>query len=119
MAHLMLRNVRPFGGDAVDILVAGDAIAAIGRDLAAPEDAAVEDGGGALLLPGLVEGHTHLDKSLWGGPWHRNEVGPTRLDRIENERAWRARSGHDPAAASLALAQAFLANRTTRIRTHA
>ena len=119
MAHLMLRNVRPFGGDAVDILVAGDAIAAVGRDLAAPEDAAVEDGGGALLLPGLVEGHTHLDKSLWGGPWHRNEVGPTRLDRIENERAWRARSGHDPAAASLALAQAFLANGTTRIRTHA
>ncbi|HET7881012.1 MAG TPA: amidohydrolase family protein [Acetobacteraceae bacterium] len=119
MAHLMLRNVRPFGGDAVDILVAGHAIAAVGPDLAAPEDTAVEDGGGALLLPGLVEGHTHLDKSLWGGPWHRNEVGPTRLDRIENERAWRARSGHDPAAASLALAQAFLANGTTRIRTHA
>jgi cytosine/adenosine deaminase-related metal-dependent hydrolase len=119
MSQLMLRNVRPFGHGAIDVSVAGDAISAIGRDLPLPAGTTVADGAGALLLPGLIEGHTHLDKSLWGGPWHRNEVGPSRLDRIENERAWRARSGHDPAAASLALARDFLANGTTRIRTHA
>jgi cytosine/adenosine deaminase-related metal-dependent hydrolase len=119
LSQLMLRNVRPFGHGAIDVSVAGDTISAIGRDLPLPAGATVADGAGALLLPGLIEGHTHLDKSLWGGPWHRNEVGPSRLDRIENERAWRARSGHDPAAASLALARDFLANGTTRIRTHA
>ncbi len=86
----MLRNVRPFGHGAIDVSVAGDTISAIGRDLPLPAGATVADGAGALLLPGLIEGHTHLDKTLWGGPWHRNEVGPSRLDRIENERAWRA-----------------------------
>src|SRR5262249_45766424 len=47
------------------------------------------------------------------------DVGPTRLDRIENERAWRAASGHDAATRSLALARGFLANGTTRLRSHA
>ncbi len=34
------------------------------------------DCGGRILIPGLVEAHTHLDKSLLGLPWYRNEVGP-------------------------------------------
>ena len=50
----------------------------------------LEDGAGALLLPGFVEGHTHLDKTNWGMRWYRNEVGPKLTDRIENERRWRA-----------------------------
>jgi cytosine/adenosine deaminase-related metal-dependent hydrolase len=118
-ADLLIRNVRPLGGMAVDVLVRDGRIAAIGSDIAVAQTAAIEDGGNALLLPGLIEGHTHLDKTVWGGAWYRNAVGPTRLDRIENERAWRGASGHDAAARSLALARAFLANGTTRIRTHA
>ena len=46
------------------------------------------------------------------------QVGPRLVDRIENERHYRATSGHDAGAASLALARAFLAAGTTRIRTH-
>lgn len=115
----MIRNVRPFGAAAVDVLVRDGSIAAIGQSVGAAPDAAIEDGGNALLLPGLIEGHTHLDKTLWGGPWHRNEGGPTRLDRIDNERAWRAASAHDAAARSLVLARDFLANGTTRMRSHA
>ncbi|MDE1184264.1 amidohydrolase family protein [Paraburkholderia sp.] len=77
-----------------------------------------EDGHGALALPGFVEGHTHLDKTTWGMPWYRNAVGPKLTDRIENERQWRASSGHDAATASMALARAFLHAGTTRVRTH-
>ncbi len=28
-----------------------------------------QDLGGALVVPGFVEGHIHLDTSFWGGPW--------------------------------------------------
>jgi cytosine deaminase len=115
---LLLRNVRPLGDAAVDLLVQDGRIAALGPALAAVADCEVEEGGGALLLPGLVEGHTHLDKTLWGLDWYRNEVGPRLVDRIDNERAFRRDSGHDAEVQSRALAKAFLALGTTRLRTH-
>jgi len=84
MTDLLIRNVRPSGSASVDVFVSNGRIDATGPNLTAPSNAAVEDGADALLLPGLIEGHTHLDKTVWGGTWYRNEVGPTRLDRIEN-----------------------------------
>jgi cytosine deaminase len=118
MPTLLIRNVRPMGAPPVDVLVRDGRIAGIGAALSAPADATVEEGGGALLLPGLVEGHTHLDKTMWGMDWYRNEVGTHLIDKIENECAFRHASGHDAAAQSLALAKAFLALGTTRLRTH-
>jgi cytosine deaminase len=117
-SDLLIRNVRPLGADSVDVLVRAGRIAAVGADLDVPAQARVEEGGGALLLPGLVEGHTHLDKTMWGLDWYRNEVGPNLIDKIDNEREFRHASGHDAGAQSLALARAFLANGTTRLRTH-
>lgn len=118
MSSLLIRNVRPMGGAATDLRVQDGRIAELGAGLAAPAGAAVEDGQGALLLPGLVEGHTHLDKTMWGMDWYRNEVGTHLTDKIDNERAFRHASGHDAAAQSLVLAKAFLALGTTRLRTH-
>lgn len=116
MTDLLLRNVRPMGGAASDVLVRGGRIAAPGADATG---AAVEDGAGMLLLPGLVEGHTHLDKTVFHErDWLVNEVGPRIIDKIDTEREWRARTGHDAGAASLAMARAFLAEGTTRIRSH-
>ena len=118
MPTLLIRNVRPMGAIPVDVLVRDGRIAGIGTALSAPADATIEEGGGALLLPGLVEGHTHLDKTLWGMDWYRNEVGTHLTDKIDNERAFRHASGHDAAVQSLVLAKAFLALGTTRLRTH-
>ncbi|MDB5859988.1 MAG: cytosine deaminase [Ramlibacter sp.] len=115
---LLLRDVRPLGAAALDLLVRAGRIAALGPRLAAVPGVPQEQGGGALLLPGLVEAHTHLDKTNWGLPWYRNEVGPRLEDRIANERRWRAETGHDAGAQSLRLARAFLAQGTTRLRTH-
>ena len=95
---LLLRNVRPLGGAAVDVLVRGGRIAAVGPRLDAVAGVREEEGAGALLLPGLVEAHAHLDKTNWGLPWYVNEVGPRLEDRIANERRWRAESGHDAGA---------------------
>jgi cytosine deaminase len=118
MSSLLIRNVRAMGGPATDVRVQDGRIAEVGPALAAPPGAMVEEGGGALLLPGLVEGHTHLDKTLWGMDWYRNEVGTNLTDKIDNERAFRHASGHDAAAQSKVLAKAFLALGTTRLRTH-
>lgn len=115
---LLLRNVRPPGAPAVDVLCRGGLVAQVGPVLEAPPGVAVEEGAAALLLPGLVEAHTHLDKTLWGLPWYVNEVGPRLVDRMDNERRWRAASGHDAGRQSLALARAFLARGTTRLRSH-
>jgi cytosine/adenosine deaminase-related metal-dependent hydrolase len=118
LPSLVITNVRLPGGQPVAVSIEGTRIAALGADVVPPAGAAVEDGGGALLLPGFVEGHTHLDKTNWGQRWYRNEVGATLLDRINNERRWRKESGHDAAAQSLALARAFVQAGTTRLRTH-
>jgi dihydroorotase len=53
----VLRGVAPLGGDPVDVLVDGEVIAEIGSGLSG--DAEV-DAGGLVLLPGLVDLHTHL-----------------------------------------------------------
>ncbi|WP_321910741.1 amidohydrolase family protein [Paraburkholderia sp. J11-2] len=117
-SSLHLSNVRLADGQRVCVAVTNGCIEAIGPHVAAQPDVPVVDGGAALLLPGFVEGHTHLDKSNWGRPWYRNEVGPLLTDRIGNEREWRKTSGHDAAAQSLALSRAFVQAGTTRMRTH-
>ncbi|NKJ45380.1 cytosine deaminase [Burkholderia sp. SG-MS1] len=114
----LITNVRRTDGARVDVSIADGRIAAIGPDLAREPGIVIEDGADALLLPGFVEGHTHLDKTHWGMRWYRNEVGPKLTERIENERRWRAQSGHDAGAQSLALARAFLLAGATRLRTH-
>jgi dihydropyrimidinase len=48
-----------------DVAVAGGRIAAVGADL--PRDGAeVLDVSGALLMPGFIDGHTHLDMPFGG-----------------------------------------------------
>ncbi len=117
-SSLHLSNVCLADGQRVSVALANGRIEAIGPHVAAQAGVPAVDGGAALLLPGFVEGHTHIDKSNWGRPWYRNEVGPLLTDRIGNEREWRKTSGHDAAAQSLALARAFVQAGTTRMRTH-
>lgn len=107
---MILRHLRPLGGPAVDVHIAAGRIAAL--------EPSTADGPGALLLPGLVEGHCHLDKTLWGLPWWVNEVGPLLTDRIENEKRVRRAIGMDAAREGRALAEAHLAAGTTRLRSH-
>ncbi|GAU83753.1 amidohydrolase family protein [Bosea sp. BIWAKO-01] len=115
---LLLRNVRPFGGEATDILIEKGRIVRLGPELAAPAGVAVEDGRNEILLPGLVEAHTHLDKSLWGLPWYKNEVGPRLLDKIDNERLNKRRLGIDPYQQSARQSIQSSLMGSTHIRSH-
>jgi cytosine deaminase len=119
MTHdLLIRNVRPMGGAAVDVLVTAGRIAAMAPGLPAPAGVAVEDGGGALLTPGLVEAHTHLDKSLWGMGWHPNSAGPRLIDKIDNERRLKKLLNIDPARQSARQVVQSSRMGSTHIRSH-
>jgi len=60
-------GVRVFDGEivlpAATVLVAGEEIVAVGREVAVPAGAIVVDGAGRTLLPGLIDAHTHV----WDG----------------------------------------------------
>ncbi|QCB93629.1 dihydroorotase [Cellulomonas shaoxiangyii] len=55
----LLRGVAPLGGDRTDVRVEDGVVAALGAD-ASSDGATVVDGDGLVLLPGLVDLHTHL-----------------------------------------------------------
>ena len=59
MSAWLLRDVRPYGEDAVDVRLVDGRIAELGRDLPTG-DSRVLDGASGVLLPGLVDLHTHL-----------------------------------------------------------
>jgi len=78
----------------------------------------VLNGAGRLALPGLVEAHTHLDKTLLGMPWYRNEVGPRLIDKIDNERGARTALPIPPARQSARQVALSVAHGSTHIRSH-
>lgn len=57
---LLITDVRPYGEDAVDVLVRDGVVTEIGAGLTAPEGVPTLDGGGHVLLPGFVDLHVHL-----------------------------------------------------------
>ena len=59
-APLLLRGGRPYGEDVQDILIREGRIAAIGGELEVPDGVEVIDAEGCVILPGLVDLHTHL-----------------------------------------------------------
>lgn len=117
MPATLLTNVRPMGGESLDILTQGGKIIAIGEALDEPDDALVIDGNGRLLFPGLIDAHAHMDKTLLGLGWYRNEVGPRLIDKIENERAVRREKNLDSHIQSSRQARLAIAAGTTHIRT--
>ncbi|MFN8126909.1 MAG: dihydroorotase [Candidatus Nanopelagicales bacterium] len=60
MTDFLLRGARPLGGDPVDVLLSDGIIAAMGPTVAEPDDVVVVDARNQVLLPGLVDLHTHL-----------------------------------------------------------
>lgn len=114
---LYITNVRPMGeGGPTSVTIKGGKITAYGQ--AAPPEMEQLDGAGAVLFPGLVEAHTHLDKNLIGMPWYHNAVGPKLQDKIENERTQRKLLGIDAGRQSARQALLSVSLGTTHIRSH-
>lgn len=117
MNDLLLRNIRPYAAEACDLLVRGGRIAGIGRFEPEP-GMPVEEGGGAIAIPGLIDAHTHLDKTTWGMPWHVNNRRAVLRERIDFERENRTAIGIDPHRQSMRHAIGLAAHGATHIRSH-
>lgn len=57
---ILIRGGSPYGQGEADVLVKDGRITAIGPGLEAPEGAEIVDATGCIVLPGLVDLHTHL-----------------------------------------------------------
>ena len=117
MPDLLLTNVRPMGGAATDMLIRDGVIAQLGQ-IAPPPGIAVEDGRGAILWPGLIDAHTHLDKTTWGMDWHENNREAVLRSRIDFERENRLGIGIDPHRQSMRHATLLAAHGASHIRSH-
>ena len=111
-------NLRGPRGTAIEILVHDGMIAAMDVALDHDADIDVVDGQGSLALPGLVDGHTHLDKTLFGLPWTPHPAGPERSSRIETEKALREEWPLTVAERASHLLRQCIALGTTALRTH-
>ncbi|MFD4710699.1 amidohydrolase family protein [Streptomyces sp. NPDC058430] len=79
---------------------------------------AASTSGGALVLPALVDGHAHLDKTLLGAPWQPHLTSATLREHIANERALRASAGVPVADRATALAHRMVSLGTGHVRSH-
>jgi cytosine deaminase len=99
-----------------DIEVSGGRITAL---LPASGTTGDFDLGSALVLPPLVDGHIHLDKTLLGLPWVPNQAAGSRVtDRIEAERKVRAARIVPEAETGANLVRQVLASGTLHMRSH-
>ena len=113
----LLANVRLADGRDAELRMSEGVIDTIGPSLDAAGTTVI-DGGGLLALPGMIDGHVHLDKTLTGLPWMPYPAGPGRASRIATERTLRARLPPPAERASNLVRQAVAAG-TTAFRSHA
>jgi 5-methylthioadenosine/S-adenosylhomocysteine deaminase len=84
-----------------DILIRGNRIAKIGRDLEKERDEETTDGHGTLAIPGLVNSHTHLATALFRGyaddmllqPWLEEKIWPLEARLTPEDIYWGAKLG--------------------------
>jgi len=109
---LVVFNARSAGGAPVELHIRD------GRFVASAEAAERFDAGGRLALPGLVEGHVHLDKTLIGLPFIPHIPGDSIAARIAAERQLRRSVPLSIEAQGGLLIERLSAYGTTALRSH-
>jgi cytosine/adenosine deaminase-related metal-dependent hydrolase len=118
MSALLIFDARAPEGSPTALLSLDGRIAALGPDIEAPPGAERYDAAGRLLLPGLVEGHVHLDKTLIGLPFLPHIPGATISDRIAAERHLRRTVPLPVEERGARLIEQLSGYGTTTLRTH-
>ncbi len=118
---LLLSNLRlADGGPPGRRIAIRDGIIAgiLEREAPAPDASASLDLGGQLVLPGLVDGHMHLDKTLFGLPWIPHAAEPNRISRIENDQRMLPSLALGTAGRAGELLRRCVAHGTAHVRSH-
>ena len=100
-ATFLLRDVHRIERD-VDLVLEGNLIAAVGRDLPAPPGAETIDAQGCAVIPGLVNAHTHLYQNFLKGagaglrlvPWCNTVIFPMVDVILQEQRAGNQRPAY-------------------------
>ncbi|MFE1955707.1 amidohydrolase family protein [Streptomyces sp. NPDC059524] len=117
---MLIRDVRPWGGERSDVELSGTRIAAIRpHDPAAAPAGEVVEGRGRLLLPSFSDVHVHLDSTRIGLPFRPHTGGPGVWTMTMNDREnWRtAEVPLDERVAGTL--ERMIARGTTRVRSYA
>jgi cytosine/adenosine deaminase-related metal-dependent hydrolase len=114
---LLIRDVRPWGGDSVDLVIEGGVIASI-----RPHDRSATggvDGRGRLALPSFSDVHVHLDSTRIGLPFRPHTGGPGVWAMMMNDREnWRDTDVPHADIVARTL-ERMIAHGTTRVRSFA
>ena len=117
---MLIRDVRPWGGPASDVVIEEGRIAAIRpHDESVPLGAGDVEGRGRLLLPSFSDVHVHLDSSRIGLPFREHTGSPGVWGMMMNDRRnWRSTDvpHADIVAGTL---ERMIARGTTRVRSYA
>lgn len=81
---VLIKNGYIFPSDIkADMLIRNGVIDSVAQTIdAAQTQAEVIDATDCIVIPGLVEAHCHLDKTLWSGPWLAERSASTIAERI-------------------------------------
>ena len=106
------------GPEPCDVVITDGRVEAVVAAGAAGPAADTLDATGCLVLPGLVEAHCHLDKTLFGRTWVSHLAADDLAARIEHDHGRRAGLGIPDPEAMRALVDAMSGFGTTTLRTH-
>jgi cytosine deaminase len=119
MTRALLANALLADGRRADVLIDGAIIAGIDEPGAnSPTDVERLDLTGALLVPGFVDGHIHLDKTLLGLPFQPHRRGDSVAERIAREKELRRELRYPVEERARRLIEQIVGYGTTSLRSH-
>ncbi|GAF43235.1 amidohydrolase family protein [Rhodococcus wratislaviensis] len=105
-------------GRRADVVLRGDRIESVDDHRPGHHRPGAYRLGGALLLPALVDGHCHLDKTLLGSAWQPHRTSRTLREQITTERLSRRDTQAPATERAAALARRMVSLGTGHVRSH-
>ncbi len=115
--QVVVRDVRPWGNPAVDLVVRDGRIVELAPPRTARGDRVIE-GGGLMALPSLTDAHAHPDKTFWGQPWLARGPATSLRELIEYDVVTRARSDVSVESRASAILRQAVVSGTRAMRAH-